>query len=41
MHLESRALREPEPDLLLFVGCIFVDDDMNIKVGGHAGVDVA
>ena len=41
MYLESRVLGEPQTDILLLMSCVVIHDNMDIKLGGHAGIDVA
>ena len=41
MHVVSGTASQPGVDLGVFVGSVVVDDEMDIEVLGHVGVDVA
>ena len=41
MNVPTRAAGEPSSDLGMLVSGVVVDDEMNIELGRHIGLDVA
>ena len=41
MDMVSRPFGQPEFNLFMFVSAVVINDDVEVEVGGHVGVEVA